>query len=91
MQEKLHPATHHAEETLRRSVVKTISYRVVILVLDFGAIYLFTGQLKVAFGFMIVSNIYTTVGYFFHERIWDRIKWGKIIYKKVDQASSPPM
>ena len=27
---------------------------------------------------MIVSNIYTTIGYFLHERIWDRIKWGKI-------------
>lgn len=85
MIEKLHPGIHHAEETLRRSLVKTISYRVVILILDFTSIYLFTGQIKVAVGFMIVSNIYTTLGYFFHERIWDRIKWGKIIYKEVDQ------
>jgi uncharacterized membrane protein len=77
--------THHAEETLRRSIVKTVSYRAAILVLDFTAIYLFTGQIKVAVGFMIVSNIYTTVGYFFHERIWDKIKWGKIIYKRADQ------
>jgi uncharacterized membrane protein len=74
--------THHSGETLRRSVVKTISYRVVILILDFVCIYLFTGKIKVALGFMIVSNIYTTIGYFFHERIWDKIKWGKIIYKK---------
>jgi uncharacterized membrane protein len=70
---------HHSEETLQRSIVKTISYRVVILTLDFVAIYLFTGQIKVAFGFMLVSNIYTTLGYFFHERIWDKIKWGKKI------------
>lgn len=74
--------THHSEETLRRSVMKTISYRVVILILDFVAIYFFTGQIKIAVGFMIVSNIYTTLGYFFHERIWDKIKWGKLIYKK---------
>ncbi len=84
MIEKLHPGIHHAEETLRRSIAKTISYRVAILILDFTSIYLFTGQIKVALGFMIVSNIYTTLGYFFHERIWDKIKWGKIIYKKVD-------
>jgi adenylylsulfate kinase len=70
-------------ESLRRSVVKTVSYRVVILILDFTCIYLFTGQVKVAIGFMIVSNIYTSVGYFIHERIWDRIKWGKTIYKGV--------
>jgi adenylylsulfate kinase len=85
MIEKLHPGIHHAKETLRRSIVKTISYRVFILILDFTSIYLFTRQIKIALGFMIVSNIYTTLGYFFHERIWDKIKWGKIIYKKVDQ------
>ena len=83
MIEKLLPGTHRSEETLRRSVVKTISYRAVILILDFVTIYLFTGKMKVALGFMIVSNIYTTIGYFFHERIWDKIKWGKTIYKKV--------
>jgi adenylylsulfate kinase len=85
MIEKLLPRTHHAEETFRRSILKTISYRVAILILDFAFIYLFTGQLKIALGFMIVSNIYTTLGCFFHERIWDKIKWGKIIYKKVDE------
>lgn len=78
----LPPQEHHAEETLRRSIAKTVSYRIVILMLDFISIYLFTGKVKVAIGFMLVSNIYTTLGYFFHERIWDRIKWGKIIYKK---------
>ena len=79
MIEKLLPDKHHAEETLRRSIAKTISYRVIILILDFTAIYLFTGQIKIALGFMIVSNIYTTLGYFIHERIWDKIKWGKKI------------
>ena len=82
MIEKLLPVTHHAEETLRRSIVKTVTYRAAILILDFTAIYLFTGKIKIALGFMIVSNIYTTAGYFFHERVWDRISWGKIIFKK---------
>lgn len=77
MIEKLQPDTYHAEETVRRTIVKTLSYRVVILTLDFTAIYLFTGRIKIALGFMIVSNIYTTIGYFVHERIWDKIKWGK--------------
>jgi len=82
MIEKLLSKDHHSLETLKRSIVKTVSYRVVILILDFASIYLFTGQIKVALGFMIVSNIYTSVAYFFHERIWDKIKWGKAIYKK---------
>jgi adenylylsulfate kinase len=81
MMEKLFHATHHSGETLRRSVVKTVSYRLTILIMDFTCIYLFTGKVKIALGFMIVSNIYTTIGYFLHERVWDKIKWGKIIYK----------
>lgn len=83
--EKLPPDRHRAEETLQRSIVKTISYRIIILILDFVSIYLFTGKVKIAIGFMIVSNVYTTLGYFFHERIWDKIKWGKIIYRKTNQ------
>ena len=77
MIEKLFPAKKQPEETLKRSIIKTISYRFVIIILDFTSIYLFTGQVKVALGFMLVSNIYTSVAYFFHERIWGKIKWGK--------------
>ncbi len=78
MIEKFLPNKLHRTETLKRSLVKTISYRLAILILDFTSIYLFTGQIKVAVGFMLVSNLYTTVAYFYHERIWDKIKWGKI-------------
>jgi hypothetical protein len=31
---------------------------------------------RVALGFMIVSNIFTIVGYFVRERFWARIRWG---------------
>jgi uncharacterized membrane protein len=63
-------------ETRKRSVVKALTYRVAIVCLDFLAIYIFTHKVEVALGFMIVSNIYTTVGRFLHERIWARIRWG---------------
>ncbi len=62
--------------TRKRSIVKAVTYRVFIVALDFAAIYLFTGKVEVALGFMLVSNIYTTVGYFLHERLWARIQWG---------------
>ena len=77
MIEKLMPVVSGYGETLKRSIVKTISYRLTILLLDFTFIYLFTGKIKVAFGFMIVSNVYTTLGYFLSERVWARVKWGK--------------
>lgn len=63
-------------DLIGRSVVKASTYRVVIMVLDFATIYLLTKTIKVALGFMIASNLYTTIAYFGHERLWARIKWG---------------
>ena len=60
----------------KRSVVKAITYRGIIVCLDFLVIYLLTGKVKIAAGFMIVSNLYTTIAYFVHERVWARIRWG---------------
>ncbi len=62
--------------TTKRSLVKAITYRIVIVILDFSVIYLLTHRIDVALGFMIISNIYTTVAYFLHERVWNRIRWG---------------
>ena len=65
-----------ANRTPKRSLVKAITYRSVIIVLDFSVIYLLTGKVDVALGFMVISNIYTTAAYFIHELIWTKIKWG---------------
>ena len=85
MIEKFLPNTYSSKITLQRSIVKTISYRVIVVILDFIAVYLFTGQIKIALGFTIVSNIYTTIVYFIHERIWDKIKWGRKAYEKIEE------
>lgn len=63
-------------EHWKRSVAKAVTYRLFVMILDFTAIKLFTGSTNVAGGFVIISNVYTTVAYFIHERIWLRIKWG---------------
>jgi uncharacterized membrane protein len=68
----------------KRSVVKAITYRLMIVVLDFATIYLFTGRARVALGFMIASNVYTTAVYVLHERAWARIRWG--IGTRADQV-----
>ncbi len=63
-------------ESAKRSLVKAITYRIIIMILDFTVIYLLTKKAEIAVGFMIISNIYTTVAYFLHERLWNRIRWG---------------
>jgi len=62
--------------TTKRSLVKAFTYRAIIVVLDISVIYLLTGRADIALGFTVISNIYTTVAYFVHERVWNKIKWG---------------
>src|SRR5579862_1288432 len=74
-----------SDESFARSALKALSYRVLIVSLDFLALYLFTRKLSVAVGFTAVSNVYTTVAYLLHERAWARITWGR---RKVPPPSS---
>ena len=62
----------------KRSIVKAVTYRSVIVVLDFVVVYLLTGKLSTATGFMVISNLYTSVAYFVHERVWAGIQWGRM-------------
>ena len=64
-------------EFLGRSVVKAVSYRFIVVVADFAVVYLFTSRVDIALGFVLVSNLYTSVLYFLHARFWDRVAWGR--------------
>ena len=65
-----------APEKWKRSIAKSISYRLLVIVLDFVTITLFTKNTKIAVGFIFVSNAATAIAYLAHERIWSRIGWG---------------
>lgn len=63
-------------DTWKRTIAKAVTYRIAILILDFSAIYLFTGRYDVALSFTIISNVYTSIVFILHERGWNRIRWG---------------
>lgn len=65
------------KEGWQRSLVKALTYRLVIIILDVCVIYLLTRKIEIAFWFMVVSNIYTTIAYYVHERLWNMIGWGR--------------
>jgi len=61
----------------RRSFTKAVTFRVVIVALDVPVVYLLTGRLDLAVVFTVVSNLYASIAYYMHERIWNKIGWGK--------------
>jgi uncharacterized membrane protein len=62
---------------VKRSLVKAITFRIIILTSDSVIIYLLTHRLDVTLGLMVFSNLASTTIYFIHERIWSRINWGR--------------
>ena len=64
-------------EHYKRSLAKTISYRLLIISSDLVIIYFLTGRLDLAIGVITISNIASTGLYFIHERLWNLSRWGK--------------
>ncbi len=60
-----------------RSILKALSYRALIIFSDSIIVYLITRRADVTLGFVAISNVVSTVLYFFHERAWNQVHWGK--------------
>ena len=65
------------QENIKRSIVKTISWRVVGTLATVIISYVITGTLALAFSIGGIELVSKMVLYFFHERVWNNLKWGK--------------
>lgn len=61
-----------------RSLVKSLSYRVTGTIATFIISYLVTGEVKFALSIMSVDFISKIGIFYLHERLWDKIKFGRI-------------
>jgi uncharacterized membrane protein len=64
-------------ETRRRSIAKSIFWRVICILVSIAVSYLLTSRWDIAVAIGSVYNIITLILYYFHERMWNSIKWGK--------------
>lgn len=64
-------------EHYKRSLTKTVTYRIVIVISTFIVTYLFTGRLDLTIGITFFANVVNTLLYYIHERVWNKIHWGK--------------
>jgi uncharacterized membrane protein len=66
-----------SEERIKRSLIKTVSWRVIGTLDTVIISYLITGTLAMALSIGSIELVSKMVLYFFHERAWNKIKWGK--------------
>jgi uncharacterized membrane protein len=65
-------------DSTKRSVVKTISWRITGSLATFIISYIVLGNIIVSGTIALIQVTFNTLLYFIHERIWNKIRWGKI-------------
>ena len=65
-------------ETPKRSIAKTISWRVVATIITGVVTYFLTGRLDFAVTVGLADTFVKFFIYYAHERIWTRISYGKV-------------
>jgi uncharacterized membrane protein len=60
----------------KRSLAKSLTWRVIAIVSTLLIGYAMTGSWAFALSLTLVSNVINFVLYYMHERIWLKVKWG---------------
>ncbi len=55
-------------------MIKTLTFATVHMGVAFGVVYMITGNLALGSAVALIEPLCNTVAYFFHERVWDRIR-----------------
>ena len=64
-------------EHRKRSIIKAACWRVIATSTTMILVFIFTGEVLISIGVGFVEVISKIIFYYFHERIWDKISWGK--------------
>lgn len=60
----------------KRAVVKTLSYRLVMVSITVGIAFLIVGDVFEALNIGLVTNVLKSGTYYIYERLWSHIEWG---------------
>lgn len=60
-----------------RSLAKTISWRLTGSGATFLISYIVSGNITIAGSIALIQITLNTILYYIHERIWNKIKWGR--------------
>jgi len=62
----------------KRSVIKAVSWRVIATFTTMSIVFIFTRELVLSLEVGVCEVLAKMSFYYFHERIWDKVKWGKM-------------
>jgi uncharacterized membrane protein len=65
------------KDSRKRSIGKAISWRAVATLTTMTIVYVFTRKIIITLEVGLVEVITKMLFYYLHERVWEKIKWGK--------------
>ncbi len=66
-------------ESRLRSLVKSLAYRIISVAGTGILVWLATENMRETIFITLIVQVFLVILYYFYERIWDKIKWGRII------------
>lgn len=67
----------HFTEHRKRSLVKALTYRIISLIIDATVVFAITNRYDTTLKVIIASNTASIFIYFIHERLWNKLSFGK--------------
>ena len=64
--------------TKSRSFIKSLSYRVFGTLTSWAVVYAITGKGSLATLIAFWETVVKVAVYYWHERVWDKISWGRL-------------
>ncbi len=64
-------------ETHTRTIAKAISWRALATLTTMTIVFLFTKRVMLSLGVGLAEIIAKITFYYVHERVWDKVSWGK--------------
>lgn len=61
----------------KRSIAKTVGFHALVIASDLIVVFIITHRTTITLSIIFFSNLMSGLIYFFHERLWNRIHWGK--------------
>jgi uncharacterized membrane protein len=60
-----------------RSFAKSLTWRVIALLTTFITLYALSKDINMATMATVITNAVNFVAYYYHERVWNSVGWGK--------------
>jgi len=67
----------HPFDTVKRSIIKATIFRILTIITDTVIVLALTHRYDLAIGFVVLTNLASTLLYYAHERVWSYLPWGR--------------